>query len=221
MLGFIGHDLPKCAVQQIRWTRAAGACFSTNLVRRRGCFDSRRRVNSTVMSLQPNSDKAKFLADVAFGIALAGTAQRGKVYRRESSADERKNFRSALRRALENLAQQYDTPALSVISVSLSITSIEKSKSSSMPPFAVAFATCSLVRASPVPTSEITTDLPSVNALPAHGTITNHSSCLETFCRTKSRLSITAEYLPAARPVSLRYLANVTARAGSVGASVS
>ncbi len=113
------------------------------------------------------------------------------------------------------------TPALSVISVSLSITSIEKSKSSSMPPFAVAFATCSLVRASPVPTSEITTDLPSVNALPAHGTITNHSSCLETFCRTKSRLSITAEYLPAARPVSLRYLANVKARAGSVGASVS
>src|SRR5258706_7444690 len=62
------------------------------------------------MSLQPNSDKVKFLADVAFGIALPGTAQRGKVYRRESSADERKNFRSALRLALENLAQQYDAP---------------------------------------------------------------------------------------------------------------
>jgi hypothetical protein len=30
-----------------RWTRAAGAYFSTGLVRRR-CFDSRRRVNSTV-----------------------------------------------------------------------------------------------------------------------------------------------------------------------------
>ncbi len=33
-----------------------------------------------------------------------------------------------------------------------------------MPPFAVAFATCSLVRASPVPTSEITTDFPSDKA---------------------------------------------------------
>jgi len=33
-----------------RWTRAAGACFATCLVRQ-GCFDSRRRVNSTVMLL--------------------------------------------------------------------------------------------------------------------------------------------------------------------------
>jgi len=33
-----------------------------------------------------------------------------------------------------------------------------------MPPFAVAFATCSFVRASPVPTREITTDLPSLKA---------------------------------------------------------
>ena len=80
-----------------------------------GCWFTKQvcranRLILLVMSLQSNSDKDKFLADVAFGIALAGTAQRGKVYRRESSADERKNFRSALRCALENLAQQYDAP---------------------------------------------------------------------------------------------------------------
>ena len=33
-----------------RWTRAAGACFVTRCSE--GCFDSRRRVNSTVMSLK-------------------------------------------------------------------------------------------------------------------------------------------------------------------------
>ena len=35
------------ATEQIVWTRAAGACFATNWCGE-GCFDSRRRVNSTV-----------------------------------------------------------------------------------------------------------------------------------------------------------------------------
>jgi hypothetical protein len=61
------------------------------------------------MSLQPNSHKDKFLTDVAFGITLAGTAQRSKLYRRESTADERNRFRLALRCTLESLAQQYRT----------------------------------------------------------------------------------------------------------------
>ena len=71
---------------------------------------SRRRVNSTVMSLQSKSDKDRFLSDVAFGIALAGTAQRGNLYGRESTTDERNRFRLALRQALENFTDQYRSP---------------------------------------------------------------------------------------------------------------
>jgi hypothetical protein len=58
------------------------------------------------MSLS-NSDKENFLSDVAFGIAFAGTVQRGKLYRPGSDPDERFSFRSALRTALENLAEEY------------------------------------------------------------------------------------------------------------------
>jgi hypothetical protein len=57
--------------------------------------------------LLSNSHKDKFLSDVIFGITLAGTAQRGKLYRPESTTAERNTFRLALRRSLENLAQQY------------------------------------------------------------------------------------------------------------------
>jgi hypothetical protein len=62
------------------------------------------------MSLQPSSHEEKFLSDVIFGITLAGTAQRGKLYRREAAPSERNRFRLALRSALENLAQQYRVP---------------------------------------------------------------------------------------------------------------
>lgn len=71
---------------------------------------SRRPVKSDVMSLQPTSHKEKFLSDVVFGITLAGTVQRGKVYRREATTSERNRFRLALRAALENLAEQYRAP---------------------------------------------------------------------------------------------------------------
>jgi hypothetical protein len=71
---------------------------------------SSRPVNSTVMSLQPNSHKELFLSDVIFGITLAGTSQRGNLYRREATTDERNQFRLALRRALENVAEQYRAP---------------------------------------------------------------------------------------------------------------
>jgi len=60
--------------------------------------------------LLPNSNKEKFLSDVVFGLTLAGTAQRGKLYRGESTGDERRKFRLALRGALEKLAEQYRTP---------------------------------------------------------------------------------------------------------------
>lgn len=62
------------------------------------------------MSLQTNSHKEKFLSDVIFGITLAGTSQRGNLYRREATTNERNKFRPALRRALENVAEQYRTP---------------------------------------------------------------------------------------------------------------
>jgi len=42
-----------------------------------------------------------------------------------------------------------------------------------------------------------------------HGAIRKDASCLATFCCTRSRLSIMAEYLPAGRPVSFIYLARV------------
>jgi len=54
-----------------------------------------------------DSDREAFLRDVVFGIALNGTAQRGKLYREGSSETERRALRSALRRALENLVEQY------------------------------------------------------------------------------------------------------------------
>jgi hypothetical protein len=72
-------------------------------------MNSRRPVNSAVMSLS-NSDKENFLSDVAFGIAFAGTVQRGKLYRPESAPDERIKFRAALRTALEHLAEEYRAP---------------------------------------------------------------------------------------------------------------
>ncbi|HQX52724.1 MAG TPA: hypothetical protein PLY87_20215 [Planctomycetaceae bacterium] len=59
---------------------------------------------------QSDSHKENFLANVGFGIALAGTAQRGKLYRPESTPDERQRFRLTLRTALENLAQEYRVP---------------------------------------------------------------------------------------------------------------
>lgn len=62
------------------------------------------------MSLQPNPHKEQFLADVIFGITLAGTSQRGNLYRREATTHQRNTFRLALRRALENLAEQYSAP---------------------------------------------------------------------------------------------------------------
>jgi len=71
---------------------------------------SRRRVNSDVMSLQTKSHQDKFLSDVIFGITLAGTAQRGNLYRHEASTDERNQFRLALRCALETIAEQYRGP---------------------------------------------------------------------------------------------------------------
>jgi hypothetical protein len=60
--------------------------------------------------LLSNSDKENFLSNVAFGITLAGTAQRGKLYNPASSPGERKKFRLALRRSLESLAQRYSHP---------------------------------------------------------------------------------------------------------------
>jgi hypothetical protein len=54
-----------------------------------------------------DSDREAFLRDVVFGIALNGTAQRGKLYREGSGETERRALRSALRRALENLIEQY------------------------------------------------------------------------------------------------------------------
>ena len=55
----------------------------------------------------------------------------------------------------------------------------------------------------------------------SHGVDYEPSLCFNSFCRAISLLSITAEYLPAGRPVSLTYLANIKLSAGSVVASVS
>jgi hypothetical protein len=62
------------------------------------------------MSLQTESHKEQFLSVVIFGITLAGTSQRGNLYRREATTDERNQFRLALRRWLENAAEQYRAP---------------------------------------------------------------------------------------------------------------
>lgn len=53
-----------------------------------------------------NSRQA-FLRDVVFGITLNGTVQRGKLYREGSTDTQRRALRSTLRRALENLIEQY------------------------------------------------------------------------------------------------------------------
>src|SRR6185295_1528637 len=54
-----------------------------------------------------DSDREAFLRDVVFGIALNGTAQRGKLYREGSTETQRRALRSALRRLLENLVEPY------------------------------------------------------------------------------------------------------------------
>jgi len=57
--------------------------------------------------MTPMQEQQEFLAGLVFGSTLAGTTQRGHLYRKESNELIRKQFRSALRFALENLWPQY------------------------------------------------------------------------------------------------------------------
>lgn len=54
-----------------------------------------------------NKQHGDFLARALLGTSLIATIQRGKLYRKGSSDAARKDFRNALRRALEALVPQY------------------------------------------------------------------------------------------------------------------
>lgn len=53
------------------------------------------------------ADQEAFLVDQIFSLTLMGTAQRGKLYRKESSEPSRESFRQALRAELAKYAIQY------------------------------------------------------------------------------------------------------------------
>jgi hypothetical protein len=54
-----------------------------------------------------NSEQLDYLKSELFSLTLMGTVQRGKLYQKDSTEDQRKAFRRELRFELERLAEQY------------------------------------------------------------------------------------------------------------------